>query len=137
MLFSLCFSEVKSERNPDNRRQSPERFGASVKTARREVRRVLDAQHSDAPHRYAGLQMARLEKALQIVSAALDDGDLRAVTALTRLLGEMDRYQGFAGPFDPAGNEPLALEAPARNPIAALIQGLRAEMDGALLTSYL
>ncbi|MGO9742998.1 MAG: sigma factor-like helix-turn-helix DNA-binding protein [Roseiarcus sp.] len=101
------------------------RCGVSVRTVQREVERALDTERAETPRRYAELQLARLQRALPVVNAALERGDLEAVSKLALTLKEMDRYQGLAARFEAVDAEPPLLAAPHESPFAALIQALR------------
>ena len=90
--------------------QVAERVGVSVATLRREVDRVLAARAPGSPEPYVGMQVARLQKALLVVDNALDEGDLRAVPALATLLGQFDRYHGFAAALAARGTPQEAPE---------------------------
>ena len=83
----------------------------NVRTIRREVDRVLDERRLDAPERYVHFQVSRLTKALRLADAAIDRGELRAVTPMVRLVAALDRYHGLKG-------EPLALVPPLAPPPA-------------------
>jgi hypothetical protein len=68
----------------------------SPRTVRREVDRALDERRLDAPERYARLQVARLTKALRLADASIDEGELRAIGPLVKVVRALDRYHGLA-----------------------------------------
>ena len=68
----------------------------SLATVRREVDKAIDQRPLDAPDRYARLQVTRLTKALRVVDCSLEEGDLKAVGPLVKVLGMLDRYHGLA-----------------------------------------
>ena len=70
----------------------------SVATVRREVDRVIAARRLDAPERYVHLQVARLNKALELVVSVVEADDIKAVEPLIKLVAQLDRYHGLAGP---------------------------------------
>ena len=83
----------------------------SPRTVRREVDRTLAERRLDAPDRYAHLQVARLTKALRLADAAIDDGNLKAIGPLVKVVRSLDRYHGLEGsagaPSPPAIAPPL------------------------------
>ena len=87
----------------------------SVAAVRREVDRALAARDIDPPQRYVGLQLARLNKALLVVDLAMEDGDLRSISALIKVMGELDRYHGLAARL----KSPPAAADVAAEPVAA------------------
>ena len=50
------------------------KLNLSVSAVRREVDRVLALRAMDAPQRYVGLQLARLNKALLVTDVAMEAG---------------------------------------------------------------
>ena len=68
----------------------------SPRTVRREVDRALEERRLDAPQRYARLQVARLTKALRLADASIDQGELRAIGPLVKVVRALDRYHGLA-----------------------------------------
>ena len=92
-----------------------EEANVSAATVRREVDRAIAERRLDAPERYAHLQVARLTKALRVADASIEQGDLKAVGPLLRLVAALDRYHGLAPQRPaqaPAAAAPLALPAP-------------------------
>jgi hypothetical protein len=91
------------------------KLNLSVSAVRREVNHVLALRAMDAPQRYVGLQLARLNKALLVTDVAMEQGDLRSIPALIKVMGELDRYHGLAARLESqlqAAKE-AALPAPA------------------------
>ena len=56
-----------------------EEANVSAATVRREVDRAIAEQRLDAPERYAHLQVARLNKALRVADASIEQGDMKAI----------------------------------------------------------
>ncbi|MGO9786536.1 MAG: hypothetical protein ACLPL5_06980 [Stellaceae bacterium] len=83
----------------------------SVGTEQGAVERALEAERAEAPRRHTELQLTRLQRALPVVDAALQEGDLEAVSALVLTVGEMDRCPGLAAaelePPQPAAPRPV------------------------------
>jgi hypothetical protein len=73
-----------------------QRLGMSLATVRREIDKAADHRRLDAPDRHVRLQVTRLTKALRVVDCALDEGDLKAVEPLVKVLGMLDCYHGLA-----------------------------------------
>ena len=86
------------------------------RTVRREVDRALDERRLDAPERYARLLVARLTKALRLADASIDQGELRAIGPLVKVVRALDRYHGLADPPHAAlpGAAAAASSLPAR-----------------------
>ena len=80
----------------------------SLATVRREVDKAIDQRPLDAPDRYVRLQVTRLTKALRVVDCALEEGDLKAVEPLLKVVGALDRYHALAA-AGPAATEPRRL----------------------------
>src|SRR5208283_3212152 len=89
VIFEALAAGWSVEQIADLRKVSP-------RTVRREVDRALDQRRLDAPDRYAQLQVARLNKALRLADASIDQGDLRAIGALVKVVRALDRYHGLA-----------------------------------------
>jgi hypothetical protein len=68
------------------------RAGVCVSTIKREVGRALDRRPPEPAETFVALQQQRLNKALQYTDLALENGDLRAVSALVALLPHVERY---------------------------------------------
>jgi hypothetical protein len=91
----------------------------SVATVRREVDRVIAARRLDAPEKYVHLQVARLNLALERVVSAVEADGIKAVDPLIKLVAQLDRYHGLAGPAPLAPPaRPLSLPPPAPAPLA-------------------
>ena len=87
----------------------------SAATVRREVDRAIAERRLDAPERYAHLQVARLNKALRVADGSIEQGDMKAIGPILRLVAALDRYHGLAPQRParaPAAAPPLALPAP-------------------------
>ena len=90
-LFDLVASGYSHER-------IAREMKVSVATVRREVDRVIAARRLDAPERYVHLQVARLNKALELVVSVVEADGIKAVDPLIKLVAQLDRYHGLAGP---------------------------------------
>jgi hypothetical protein len=112
----------------------------SVATVRREVDRVIAARRLDAPEKYVHLQVARLNKALELVVSSVEADDIKAVEPLMKLVAQLDRYHGLAGPaplapparplgLPPATPPPLALTH-AAPPLAIESEGSEFSSEG-------
>ena len=94
-------------------RRSRATSGMSLKTLRRLVDREIADRRLDAPDRHIRLQVARVEKALEVADAAIEAGDVRAVSQYLKAVAALDRYHGVAAA--------LALPSPSPpRPLAAL-----------------
>ncbi len=71
------------------------KFSIGLSTVRREVERALDQRRPDSHERYIRLQTARLTKALRAADDAIEQGDLKAIDPLVKVIGALDRYQGL------------------------------------------
>ena len=89
-----------------------EKLCVSLKTVRREVEKAIDERRLDAPDRYVRLQVMRLTKALRVVDCALEEGDLKAVEPLVKVVGALDRYHALAA-AGPAATEQRRLSRSA------------------------
>lgn len=102
------------------------RLHISVASVRRHVDRALTRREMDAPQRYVGLQMERLSRALCVASLAVQEGEVRAIPTLIKVMGELDRYHGLAARLAPQDEErapPVALPSPSPGseaPVGAL-----------------
>jgi len=103
--------------------------GLSPAALRRDVGKAIAARAIEAPERYIHLQVARVEKALLAADAAIERGDVRAVSQYLKTIAALDRYHGLAvalslpepapaAPGLPAPAAPLALTH-ATPPLAA------------------
>ena len=91
--------------------------GLSLSALRREVGKTIAARRIEAPERYIHLQAARIEKALLVADAAIERGDVRAVSQYLKVVAALDRYLGLAAALAPA--EPAPLPAAPRLPAPA------------------
>jgi len=80
----------------------------SVKTVRRATERAVEKRRLDDGAHYARLQVLRLTKALRAVDLNLENGDLKAVEPLLKVVAQLDRHHALSAPAPP----PLALPAP-------------------------
>ncbi len=91
--------------------------GLSPSALRRDGGKAIAARQIEAPERYVHLQVARIEKALLAADAAIERGDVRAVTQYLKVVAALDRYHGLAAslaPPEPASPAPEPrLPAPA------------------------
>ena len=113
--------------------------GLSPSALRRDVGKAIAARRIEAPERYVHLQVARIEKALLAVDAAIERGDVKAVSQYLKVVAALDRYHGLATalappepalapaePRLPAPAPPLALLTHAAPPLAADAAGAAA-----------
>ena len=88
--------------------------GLSVRRARELVQEMLERREVDPPAGFAQLQIGRLSDAMMVAYAAMMEGNLHALDRVLRIVGELDRYQGFAvAPAEPAAGATRALAAAA------------------------
>jgi hypothetical protein len=106
--------------------QVARRIGVSVKTLRREIARALDARER-APRRYVNLQLARLDKAMQVVDVELDEANLAAIPALLQLQAQYDRYEGLAARLSSPAALAEAGQVLAPKPLKSLVRGAKNE----------
>ena len=85
------------------------KFGIGLSTVRRDIERALDQRRPESLERYIRLQTARLTPALRAADHAIEEGDLKAIDPLVKVIGALDRYQGLAT----AATEPVRI---ARRP---------------------
>ncbi len=91
--------------------------GLSPSALRRDVGKAIAARSIEAPERYVHLQVARIEKALLAADAAIERGDVRAVSQYLKIVAALDRYHGLATALAPP--EPASPAAQPRLPAAA------------------
>jgi hypothetical protein len=91
--------------------------GLSPSALRRDVGKAIAARPVEAPERYVHLQAARVEKALLALDAAVERGDVQAVSQYLKVVAALDRYHGLA--FALAPPAPAAAPAPERLPAPA------------------
>jgi hypothetical protein len=89
--------------------------GLSVRRARETVQELLARREIDPPAGFVQLQIGRLSDAMMVAHTAMMEGDMHALDRVLRIVGQLDRYHGFAAP-PPAVAAPtaaLAASAPA------------------------
>ncbi len=87
--------------------------GLSVRRAREIVQEMLERREVDPPAGFAQLQIGRLSDAMMVAYAAMMEGNMHALDRVLRIVGELDRYHGFAGAqAEPAAGATPALAAP-------------------------
>jgi len=91
--------------------------GLSPSALRRDVDNAIAARAVEAPERYVHLQVARVEKALLAADAAIERGDVKAVSQYLKAVAALDRYHGLALALAPPA--PAAAPAPERLPAPA------------------
>jgi hypothetical protein len=88
--------------------------GLSVRRARETVQEMLQRREIDPPTGFVQLQIGRLSDAMMVAHTAMMEGDMHALDRVLRIVGQLDRYHGFAGPAaQPAAAATPALAAPA------------------------
>ena len=70
--------------------------GLSVRRARELVQEMLERREIDPPAGFVQLQIGRLGDAMMVAHTAMMEGDLKALDRVLRIVGELDRYHGFA-----------------------------------------
>jgi len=100
--------------------------GLSLKHTRALIREALARRALDPPAGFAQLQVGRLSDALMVAHTAMMEGNLHALDRVLRIVGQLDRYHGFARQGADqsvaataalaAGASPRALPAPAEMP---------------------
>jgi hypothetical protein len=85
-----------------------------VKTVRRATARAVDKRRLDGGAHYLRLQVMRLTKAMRVVDLNLENGDLKAVEPLLKVMAQLDKYHALslAAPESPPLALPVALPAP-------------------------
>jgi hypothetical protein len=86
--------------------------GLSLSALRREVGKTIAARRIEAPERYIHLQAARIEKALLVADAAIERGDVRAVSQYLKVVAALDRYHGLAAALTPPEPAPAPEPTP-------------------------
>lgn len=96
--------------------------GLSPSALRRDIDKAIAARAIEAPQRYVHLQVARIEKALLAADAAIERGDVRAVSQYLKVVAALDRYHGLAAALAPPEPAPAAARPslPASAPPLAL-----------------
>jgi hypothetical protein len=88
-----------------------ERLKLSLKTVRRAAARAIEKRRLDPGAHYVHLQVLRLTKAMRVVDVNLENGDLRAVEPMLKVIAQLDKYHALS--WSAAAPPPLALPAPA------------------------
>ena len=73
---------------------------------------MLARREVDPPAGFVQLQIGRLSDAMMVAHAAMMEGDMHALDRVLRIVGQLDRYHGFAGGAAPAARATPALAAP-------------------------
>ena len=90
-----------------------ERLKLSVKSVRRAAAKAIEQRQLDGGAHYVQLQVLRLTKAMRVVDLNLENGDLKAVEPLLKVIAQLDKYQGLSLPAPgPASAPPPALPRP-------------------------
>lgn len=89
----------------------------SAKTVRRATARAIERRRLDGGAHYVHLQAMRLAKAMRVVDLNLENGDIRAVEPLLKVMAQLDKYHALAASAPPPRllaqtAPPLALAAP-------------------------
>ena len=91
----------------------------SVKTVRRAAAKAIAQRQLDGGADYVHLQVLRLTKAMRVVDLNLEEGDLKAVEPLLKVIAQLDKYHALAAltpasapPPPPLPRPTLALAAP-------------------------
>jgi hypothetical protein len=85
---------------------------------RRVINQALAKRRLDAPEDYARIQVARLTKALRCADDALEEGDVRAIAPLLKVVRELNLYHRLdVGVARPALTAPPEI-APESPPLA-------------------
>ena len=102
-------------------RRSPRSLELSVKSVRRATEQAIAERRLDGGAHYVHLQVLRLTKAMRVVDLNLDEGDLKAVGPMLKIIAQLDKYHALnlpapatppAPPRLAAARPPLALAAP-------------------------
>jgi hypothetical protein len=92
------------------------RLKVSARSVRRAVATAIEQRQLDGGAQYVQLQVLRLTKAMRVVDLNLENGDLKAVEPLLKVIAQLDKYHGLSLPAPgPAAPPPLA---PPRAPLA-------------------
>jgi DNA-binding CsgD family transcriptional regulator len=76
--------------------QIAEKVRTSVATVRREINRNLTERQAKGAGRFARVEIAPLIKALRLVEAAADLGEVKAIVAYLRVVAALERYHELA-----------------------------------------
>ena len=82
---------------------------------RRATAKAIEQRQLDGGAHYVHVQALRLTKALRVVDLNLEEGDLKAVGPLLKVIAQLDKYHALAAPA--LATAPLPL-APPRPPLA-------------------
>ena len=98
--------------------QIAEKVRTSVATVRREINRTFTERQVNASGRFARVEIAPLIKALRLVEAAAELGEVKAIVAYLRVVAALDRYHELAAGTSPSRQSTKAalqaLPAPPR-----------------------
>jgi hypothetical protein len=109
--FDLLVSGYSIEQIASHTKTSPS-------AVRRAVAQALAKRQLDSPEDYARLQVARLTKALRCADVSLDEGELKAIAPLVKVVRELNLYHGVnIGRGRPAPTAPPE-SAPTAPPLA-------------------
>jgi hypothetical protein len=98
-----------------------ERLKLSLKTVRRAAARAIEKRRLDPGVHYVHLQVLRLTKAMRVVDLNLEEGDLKAIAPMLKVIAQLDKYHALslpapspvpASPPRAVPRLPLALAAP-------------------------
>ena len=73
----------------------------SVKSVRRAVAKAIEQRQLDGGAHYVHLQVLRLTKAMRVVDLNLEEGDLKAVEPMLKVIAQLDRYHALSLPAPP------------------------------------
>ena len=102
-------------------RRSPTAWGSASKACGARRRKAIAERRLDGGADYVHLQVLRLTKAMRVVDLNLDEGDLKAVAPMLKIIAQLDKYHALnlpapatppAPPRLAAARPPLALAAP-------------------------
>jgi hypothetical protein len=94
----------------------------SLASVRRTIDQAIAERRLDAPEHFVQLQVARLMKALSAADMRIEQGDIRAIAPLVRLMTELNRYHGLGAKYQRLPEAWIAPEPlPARLPRPPLL----------------
>jgi len=93
------------------------RLKVSAKSVRRATAKAIEQRQLDGGAHYVQLQVLRLTKALRVVDLNLEEGDLKAVAPMLKVIAQLDKYHALNLPAPALAPAPPLL-APARPPLA-------------------
>ena len=93
-------------------------LGLSVRSVRRATEKAIAQRRLDGGADYVHLQVLRLTKAMRVVDLNLDEGDLKAVAPLLKIIAQLDKYHALGAPAPAltAAPAPALTAAPAPAP---------------------